>query len=518
MNLETFFEKFDLFADCPNAVQKMRELILELAFDGKVIPMKSEWPRVVLKSVATKIGSGSTPSGGRESYFKSGIPFIRSMNVHFCGFEHLGLVFLSDEQAAQLASVAVQENDVLLNITGASIGRCITAPADMVDARVNQHVTIIRTKPELAPEFLVKFLASPKIQWMINDIQVGATRQALTKGMIEQFVIPLPPLAEQKRIVAKVDELMALCYALEAQQKEREANRTALAKASLAAFAETPSPASLELLFHPSNAIDPANLRKSILTLAVQGKLVPQDPEDEGAEQLLNRIVEGNRTDVSKNSRRLGKALPPIINNEVEFVLPSNWTWVRLGEVARLWNGFAFSSHDFVANGIPVVRIGDLQSGVVDLSGCVYVPENVAEGVSQDVWVPKGSLLIAMSGATTGKIAFNRTGRRLLLNQRVGRIDATHLESGFVCFFFETIIQRNLSISSGSAIPNLSSQQINETPFPLPPLAEQKRIVAKVDELMALVSRLEAKEKAAQEKGARLLEAMVAELSGKAVA
>ena len=106
---------------------------------------------------------------------------------------------------------------------------------------------------------------------------------ALRSKVGRRVPIPLPPLAEQKRIVAKVDELMALCDRLEAQQQERETRHAALARASLARFADAPTPANLQFLFHPSYAIPPADLRKSILTLAVQGKLVPQDPNDEPA-------------------------------------------------------------------------------------------------------------------------------------------------------------------------------------------------------------------------------------------
>jgi type I restriction enzyme, S subunit len=232
MRLETFFEKFDLFADAPDAVAKMRELVLDLAITGRLFPPETEWQKRTLKSLTTKIGSGATPAGGRESYFSEGIPLIRSMNVHFRGFDRTGLVFLSDEQAGQLSSVVVQPSDVLLNITGASIGRVTIAPSHMAGARVNQHVTIIRPTSELLPSFLVLFLASPSVQRMIDEIQVGATRQALTKGMIEQFEIPLPPLAEQKRIVAKVDEMMALCDRLEAQQQERDTRHAALTHAS----------------------------------------------------------------------------------------------------------------------------------------------------------------------------------------------------------------------------------------------------------------------------------------------
>jgi type I restriction enzyme S subunit len=129
--------------------------------------------------------------------------------------EHL---FLNDEQAEKLKNVAVKADDVLLNITGASIGRVATAPRDMEGARVNQHVCIIRPTSEITPKFLELVLASPVVQNLIDAIQVGATREALTKAMIEQFEIPVPSLAEQHRIVAKVDQLMALVDELERQQ------------------------------------------------------------------------------------------------------------------------------------------------------------------------------------------------------------------------------------------------------------------------------------------------------------
>jgi type I restriction enzyme S subunit len=140
------------------------------------------------------------------------------MNIYFGGFVRQGLAFLNDEQAEKLKNVAVKADDVLLNITGASIGRVATAPRDMEGARVNQHVCIIRPTSEIIPKFLELVLASPVVQNLIDAIQVGATREALTKAMIEQFEIPVPSLAEQHRIVAKVDQLMSLVDELECQQ------------------------------------------------------------------------------------------------------------------------------------------------------------------------------------------------------------------------------------------------------------------------------------------------------------
>jgi type I restriction enzyme, S subunit len=232
-------------------------------------------------------------------------------------------------------------------------------------------------------------------------------------------------------------------------------------------------------------------LRRFVLDLAVRGKLVPQDSKDEPATDLLKRITAEKSRRVKEGNLRVQKALPPITEEEKEFELCKGWQWARVGDVIKLWNGFAFKSGDFQTKGIPVIRIGDLQGGEVVLSEAIYVSEVVAKSVAPEIWIPPDALLIAMSGATTGKTAFNRTGRQLLLNQRVGRIEVFLASVHFIRFFFETIIARNLSISFGTAIPNLSAQQINETVLALPPLAEQHRILAKSDELMALCDRLE---------------------------
>jgi type I restriction enzyme S subunit len=166
------------------------------------------WIEAKLGELSSKIGSGATPRGGREAYGAKGTPLIRSMNVHFDGFRLDGLAFLDDSQAKALANVVVEANDVLLNITGASIGRVCLAPDGMAGARVNQHVCIIRLI-EAEQRFIQAFLAAPDMQRFVLEENYGLTRQALTKGMIEDIVVPLPPLAEQRRIVAKLDALTA---------------------------------------------------------------------------------------------------------------------------------------------------------------------------------------------------------------------------------------------------------------------------------------------------------------------
>ncbi|MCR9276183.1 restriction endonuclease subunit S [Mameliella sp. LZ-28] len=162
-----------------------------------------------LQEVTTKIGSGATPKGGRDSYKAEGLSLIRSLNVHDLDFRYEQLAKIDDEQAAALSNVEVQPDDVLLNITGASIARCCVVPNEVLPARVNQHVSIIRPIPEvLNSRFLALLLVSGDMKDKLLGIgdKAGATRQALTKAQLQDFSISLPPLEEQRRIVAVLDE------------------------------------------------------------------------------------------------------------------------------------------------------------------------------------------------------------------------------------------------------------------------------------------------------------------------
>ena len=170
------------------------------------LPEGWEWKE--LSRISAKIGSGATPKGGQKAYKSEGISLIRSLNVYDDGFRMKGLAFIDDQQASKLSNVVVEKNDVLLNITGASIARCCVVSRDVLPARVNQHVTIIRLTSELLPAFLHLTFVSPSIKsFLLNRGAGGATRQALTKAMIGHLHVPLPPLDEQKRIVAKLDSL-----------------------------------------------------------------------------------------------------------------------------------------------------------------------------------------------------------------------------------------------------------------------------------------------------------------------
>ena len=183
----------------------------------------SEWHTYKLKDITTKIGSGSTPTGGSGAYKAEGITLIRSQNVLDYKFTEDGLAFIDDDQAYSLRNVIVEVNDVLLNITGDSVARCCGAPANWLPARVNQHVAILRSNPEkLDHRFLKYSLLASKEELLILS-EIGGTRNALTKGMLEDYEVILPPLPEQKAIASVLSSLDDKIDLLHRQNKTLEA-------------------------------------------------------------------------------------------------------------------------------------------------------------------------------------------------------------------------------------------------------------------------------------------------------
>lgn len=160
------------------------------------------WSTGFLGELTLKIGSGITPSGGRSVYIDNGVSLIRSQNIYNLSFDFQGLAYINDEIAEQMSGVSVEQDDILLNITGDSVARCTIVNSEALPARVNQHVVIIRARKQaLFPKYLQYYLVSPYMQkLMLSLAGAGGTRKALTKAMIEKFIIPLPSLPKQTRI------------------------------------------------------------------------------------------------------------------------------------------------------------------------------------------------------------------------------------------------------------------------------------------------------------------------------
>lgn len=545
MKLETFFEKFDQFADAPDAVAKMRELVLELAVQGKLVaqsrndePALKQLERIAAKK--SKAGRVARVKAGR-----SGSPAPEVTETHVPdGWEKASLA----ELVTVLNGRAYSKDELLAAGTAVlRVGNLFTSKhwyysdlelqpdkycdkGDLIFAwsasfgpfiwsgpKVIYHYHIwkleLHSEADLHKGYLYWFLQNKTQE--IKRAGHGVSMLHMTKEKMEKLEVMLPPLAEQKRIVAKVDELMALCDRLEAQQQERETRHAALARASLGRFADAPTPANLHFLFHPSYAITPADLRKSILTLAVQGKLVPQDPNDVPAEELLKRIsAEQERLVKARQIRRLETA--PLTEDEEPFVIPSSWAWTRLGQIGDWGSGSTppRGNHELYGGSVPWLKSGELNDNRTLAGSEETVTELAMKTCSFRLNKP-GDVLLAMYGATIGKAAI--LAEAAVTNQAV--CACTPFPGVLNTFLFDYLLsQRDAfhAASEGGAQPNISKVKIVGYPFPLPPLAEQRRIVAKVDQLMALVDQLEAQLTASAATAGKLMEAVVAELTAQA--
>lgn len=234
----------------------------------------------------------------------------------------------------------------------------------------------------------------------------------------------------------------------------------------------------------------PQELKNSILQLAIQGKLVPQRPEEGNAEELYKQIQAEKQKLIKEGKIKKEKPLPPITDNEKPFEIPASWKWVRLGEIGSWASGAtpSRSNPDYYNGTIPWLKTGDLNdSYITDTSECITELALFKTSVRLN---PIGSVLIAMYGATIGKIG-------------ILKIDATTNQACCACIPLDGILnkyifyfllgyrQNFIKMGAGGAQPNISKEKIINTSFPLPPLAEQKRIVAKIEELLPYVERYE---------------------------
>jgi len=302
-----------------------------------------------------------------------------------------------------------------------------------------EHAVVVDTFCKTNVKWAFYFL----IKLNLNQYATATAQPGLSVNTICDVQIPLPPLTEQQRIVAEIERWFALIDTVEQGKADLQT-----------AIKQTKS---------------------KILDLAIHGKLVPQDPNDEPVSELLKRI--NPKAQIT-------------CDNEHSRKLPYNWCLCNLGDVCMLENGFAFSSDQYKAKGIPLIRISNIKDNEISLSSCVFINE----GYEEKYIVHSGDLLIAMSGATTGKMGIYNQKYVAYLNQRVGNIkivDSNLLFDKYRNYFLFSQKNKILELAYGGAQPNISGKVINSLFVPLPPIAEQKRIVQKIEVLFSIIDTVE---------------------------
>lgn len=441
---------------------KGRKTLLPIKEDKVEFDIPSNWQWVLIGDIFTVI-MGQSPDGKTISTNAIGMEF------------HQGKIYFSDTviskspQTTSAPTKIAPANSVLL---------CVRAPVGKLnitdrDICIGRGLCSVVCHAGVSSKFAYYWLQSLENQF--NKKATGSTFKAISNEIIQTQSIPLPPLAEQKRIVAKIEELMPLVE----EYGKAEEQLTKL------------------------NTEFPDKLRKSILQQAVQGKLTERDPADEPASELLKRIKTEKETLLKSGKIKKEKPLPEITEDDKPFDIPDTWEWIRLGDIVRYQGGYAYKSDTYVGcSNNQIIRLGNVKNNKLLLdSAPVFVSDHIA-CETEEYRIMPNTILFTMTG-TKGKRDYfytccttenNMGSNSLYLNQRVGCLKA----DGDICLDWlviflqsETVLSQIFATATGNVNQsNIGSNSTLNLVLPLPPLAEQKRIVKRVEELLALCDEL----------------------------
>ncbi len=533
MSPEQFLEQFGYLADAPNGIARLRELILQLAVRGKLVEQNSndEPASVLLKKIKVEkerlikekkirkskplppIDPGEVPFElpARWEWQRLEMLFypisVSKNKVKTSEIQQQGSVPVVDQGQSFIAGY-VDRYDLEIEIPGPVIifgdHTCALKYVDFNFIAGADGVKILRPV-EINDQYF--FL-------VLNTLHIDNRGYGRHYRRLVANYCTVPPLPEQSRIVAKVDQLMAFCDELEAKQNHRTETHSQLIRAAHYHLTEARDPANLQPawyrirdhfdhLYTTPEAVK--ELRQTILQLAVQGKLVPQDPSDEPASVLLEKIMAEKEQLVNEGTIKKVKSLPPINLDEVPFELPEGWEWSRLGILAVLKGGLAYKSSLFSDSGKhQVIRMGNIRPDYLrPYEKPVFISVDLAEETSK-YQIELNDILLTMTG-TKGKRDYlysliiqpgHLEAHKLYLNQRLCIIRGLMLVHEYLNMVIkdDRLLDAIYAQSTGTANQaNIGMVALNNWLLPLPPFAEQHRIVAKVDQLMALCDELESK-------------------------
>jgi type I restriction enzyme S subunit len=540
-------------------IRKLRELILELAVRGKLVPQDSkdepasELIKRVLAEKAKLIADGSIRNGqplsliaeqeapfdlphgwdwvrlGQIGDWGAGATPLRSVSSYYGGetpwFKSGELtadfIDTSEETITDLAlkecSLRLnQPGDVLIAMYGATIGKTAILK---VPGTTNQAVCACTPYSGIFNRYLLVLLKAMKSNFIGQG--AGGAQPNISREKIIATIVAIPPAEEQHRIVAKVDELMALCDQLETQHNNATEAHEKLVSHLLGTLTQSQSAADFsanwqriaahfDTLFNTEASIDA--LKHTLLQLAVMGKLVLQDSNDEPASELLKRIQAEKAKLVAEGKIKKDKPLPPVADDEKQFALPKSWAWVKPEEFSiKITDGEHFRPPT-EEQGVYFLSAKDVREDGVNLDDPLFISEGTANKALQRCNPEYGDLLIVSRGATVGRMCKVNIHEKFCLLGSVILVKPTTLVlSDYLSISLKSPSSFNLLInaSGSTAQPAIYLKDLKEIPLSLPPIEEQRRIVAKVDELMALCEQLKTRITVANQLQQKLADVLV---------
>jgi len=514
-------EKAQLIAD--KTIKKQKSLP-EITEKNKQFEVPEGWDWCYLQDVSTYIQRGKGPK-----YDENGsVKVISQKCVQWSGFILEPARFISDESLGKYQEERfLQSRDLLWNSTGTGTAGRINLLENVETKKLvaDSHVTVIRTIC-IDAAFIKNFITAPGVQYRIepgneNSLVSGTTNQVeLNTSSVMSLEIPIPPLAEQHRIVAKVDELMTLCDELEQQTEQSLSAHQTLVEVLLATLINSKNADDFsadwqrisdhfDVLFTTEASID--QLKQIILQLAVMGKLVPQNPSDEPASKLLEKIAEEKAQLIKDKKIKKQKPLPKITDEEKPFELPNDWEWCRLPDLGELARGK--SKHrprndpNLYMNGtIPLVQTGDVarSSGIIETYTALYNETGLAQS---HLW-PKGTLCITIAAniADTAILGFDAC----FPDSVVGYTPfESRIPTKYFDYFIRTAKANLEKFAPSTAQKNINLEILSQVLVPCPPLNEFVKIVDRIDSLLALCDQLKTRLADAQTTQLHLADAVV---------
>lgn len=441
-------------------VEKKEKPLPEITEDEIPFDIPESWEWVRLGEMVSVISGTSYKSSDVRTY---GLRILRGGNIQeskvvFCADDvFLPETFFDEEKS-------IKNGDVLIVASTGSktvIGKPGFVYQSNEKTQIGAFLRIVRPHSQQMYDFIRVIFNSEFYRNHIRTKVQGMNINNVRSEHITEFLVPIPPLAEQKRIVAKIEELMPMVE----EYGKAEEQLTKL------------------------NAEFPEKLRKSILQQAVQGKLTERDPADEPASELLKRIKTEKEALIKSGKIKKEKPLPEITEDEKPFDIPDTWEWVRLLEVIDVRDG----THDtpiYFPNGYPLITGKDFYNGYFDLNKTQYISKEEYEEIIKRSKVDVGDILFSMIGGNIGSMIriseenyFDMAIKNVALFKQYVKNETL---SYYLFYFLQSQIDRMRKSAKGGAQPFVPLNLLRSYPFPLPPLAEQKRIVKRVEELLAL--------------------------------
>ncbi|PFW42782.1 restriction endonuclease subunit S [Bacillus thuringiensis] len=462
-----------------------RTKILPITDQEKTFELPNGWEWARLSSVYdVRDGTHDTPK-----YVEEGIPLVTSKNISKGHLTLADVKYISkaDHEAISQRS-KVEKADILFAMIG-SIGNPVIVDFEPNFSIKNVALFKYYSKQLSNPDFLHLFLLYA--QGIMRENSSGAVQSFVSLSYLRNFIIPLPPLNEQKRIAQKIKVLFDICNKLQEEMEQQKKESSILNKSVFAKIQDYNNSSQLESLQfaienmeHLCNTKEDINLlRNSVLSLAIQGKLVSQNTSDVLAEVLVENIRKEKEVLFKKGQIKKEKPLPPISSTEIPYKIPDSWKWIRLGEVIQLISGQHIKAEDYNDKGIGTPYL----TGPSDFDGIGVKFTRWTE--SPKVIAKQYDLLVTVKGSGVGKMTV-LDKKDAAIGRQIMAIRSILLDIEYVKILLSQFAKRLKELSVGIAIPGISREDILHLLIPLPPLEEQRRIVKRVEDLLYLADEL----------------------------